>query len=283
MIALLSGIGIFAINEMYNSNVRKVTIAECHQIASALSFAEQDLQFYPRFNHLNRSKNLITFGSTTEVTPRLDYFGFLTSNPTILTRIQDGWTGPYFGASATRDRSSRGSSSGIISVRLPDISTAFQGQQPESLSLVDWPADPYGNPYMLLVLKSVVQPGGVIIPSFVERESEEGDFRNAVISYGKNGIPGGNENLTDQAFFDRLSAGRLYLEGDQVVAGGPAKYTMRTAGATDPRFRLENGSPFHGDFLQALSVQATTPGQYDIETGQVGMIDRGSDDIIFDF
>lgn len=277
MIALLSGIGIFAINEMYNSNIRKVTIAECAQLATALSIAEQDLQFYPRFNYFNRSKNLITFGSTTEVVPRLDYYGFLSSTPAILLRIQDNWKGPYMGVSATRNRSSRGQSGGLIQVRLPDM-TPFQGQD---ISLVDWPADVYGQPYLLMQLKSVIV-GGSVIPSFIERESEEGDFRNSIISYGKNGVPGGNENTDANFIASTLLPGALYVKGD-TVAGGPAKFTIRTATATDPNLRLENNTAVHTNFLKALSVQSTNPTIYNVDAGRVGMIDTGSDDNIFEF
>ncbi len=282
LITLLSGIAIFSINEMYNSNIRKATVAECFQLASALSFAENDVAFFPRVHHLNVSIKLLTGGSTTLITPRLDNYGYLSAQPPILRRIQSGWRGPYMGTSPPRDRGFRGRG-GFIKMRLPDLGPGF-----DAISLVDWPADPYAQPYLHYQFKTDFSPpAGVNFPyAIISSESDEPDFLNATVSYGRNGIPGGNENTNDITFFDSQRAGSLVVEGDRFNAGvgGVADFTLRVA---DPD-GFASGSPnlllTTNTVLDSILATFNVPtGTLDIDNGIVGMLDRGNDDAMIKF
>lgn len=286
LIALLSGIALFAINDMYNNNIRKVTIGESHQLATALSIAQQDIQFYPRFNTLTRSIARISLNSAgneyadpnapgSTVLPGLDYYGFLNGSPPILPRIKTTWAGPYMGQSLSRDGSNRGNASGLVKVRLPDlIGVTVDGQD---ASIVDWPADVYGNPFLLYVLKSSIdQSGAGLLPKFIEHTWEEGDYLTAVVSYGRNGIPGkynpNNPGVTEA----QLRAGALYITGDPLVSGGTAKYTLKTWNATDPSVRLDNdpANPNYAGMLLTLGV---------LDPNVIGIKTSGSDDIALEF
>jgi len=294
LIAILSGIGIIAINEMWESNIRKATIAESAQLATALSMAYDDVQFYPRLDLLNRSQAnvLLNAGGTgfgvERVYPGLDYYGFVgvgaadPSGTRLLNRVLEGWRGTYMGMSATRDRSSRGGRSGIVRMRLPQLVGSRVNDQ--DISVVDWPADVYGQPYLLYQLVTIILPDGRRLARFIERESEEADFLNAVVSYGANGFPGGNERTNDEAFIQQMEAGALYVAGD--AFGDEAHFTLRTANATQPNLRLSATVTLSQVLftLSRLPPGATQPQVNNaIQTGEVGLIDRGTDDIVYRF
>ncbi|MGB9692764.1 MAG: type II secretion system protein, partial [Candidatus Sumerlaeaceae bacterium] len=48
LIALFSGLFIFSIETQYTLNKQKASVAECRQIATAMSFAQQDMGFFPK-------------------------------------------------------------------------------------------------------------------------------------------------------------------------------------------------------------------------------------------
>src|SRR5688572_29195394 len=56
LIALFAGLAVFSITTQLEQNRKKAAVAECRQIATAMSFAHQDLSFFPklcllRFNY----------------------------------------------------------------------------------------------------------------------------------------------------------------------------------------------------------------------------------------
>jgi prepilin-type N-terminal cleavage/methylation domain-containing protein len=290
LISLLSGIAIFSINTFYNNSIRKAVIGETHQLATGLSFAHDDVQFFPRFNFLNAPPSLVLFNEATNlpdnnsVVSSLDYYGFLYPGGVIpiLERIQTGWSGPYMGVSQTRDRSNRGGRSGIVKMRLPDVFLDYP-----SYSVVDWPADVWGNPYVFYQLRSGIDTSGNLIPEFIENQSEAGDFMTAVVSYGANRIPGGNDKTgipPDGTPGDELTllAGALYIEGDDL--GGIAHFTLRVCtpdSRINPIYQLINNTPVHLAVLDSL--RWPNPPGPNIDAGQVGMLDDGNDDIIYNF
>lgn len=308
LIALLSGIAIFSINEFYNNNIRKAVIGEVNQIATGASFANDDLQFFPKLHLLSDPPSAIFKDPATglqnpnQVIPGIDYFGFIPGGqPPQLTKLQNGWRGPYMGMSMTRDRSSRGSRSGIVKMRLPDVynDPAVTNATRDSLSLVDWPADVWGNPYVFYQLRSSADVGGNLIPEFVTQLGERADYLNAIVSYGKNGYPGGNDMtagdpvaLTGNA--GNLMSGALYVRGDEY--GTEADFTLRVAvdnPAIPVPLKLINDGGVVGGVHEKVLVSlkysissypsALTGNETYCSTGQVGMLEDCNDDIVYEF
>lgn len=274
LITLLSGIAIFSISTAYDLNVQKVAIGESSQLATALSMAQQQLQFYPRLNHLDKPLSLILTPDDPEpLIDRIDYFGFLDTNaqrvtggPSLFTRIRDKWGGPYIGSSPSRAGANRGSRSGFIKMRLPDL--------PDDVEPVNWPGDNFGGPWLVYQLRHADNdPGTEVDGEFIERENEEADLLNAVVSYGRNHVPGGN-HFSRADILSILRNGALFIEGD-TVTGGDADFTLRT-------FTAPAGEELSNDNVGLLlnvlvTLKFATP---DFNTGAVGMLDDGNDDII---
>lgn len=327
LISLLSGIALFSINEMYIRNVRKVSLAETFQLATALSIAENDLQFYPRLNYLRFPRELVlleetaypSFGQSNDpdsITPGIDYWAMYRHDTPVRLRIFSNWAGPYMGVSQARQASNRGAQSGLVKVRLPDLAEDPVTINGADISLVDWPADPFGNPYLLYQFKAVIDDAaGVNIPLFLENPSEDASWRNMIVSYGRNQVPGGNAD-TSQGFRENtLLPGALYVEGDEYgdeadftlkvidrrqitiprsAAETTADNTLMTAiETTNPELLLANdpddvaaggvGNSQHFFVLRSLALETMDPGNFDSGNGQVGVIDDGSDDIILEF
>lgn len=336
LIALLSGIALFSINEMYIRNIRKVSFAEAFQLATALSIAENDLDFYPKLNYLRQPKELILMEETTmnvfthslnpnRTVPSLDYWGHLRANSALTLRIISNWGGPYMGVSQARQDSNRGAQSGIVKMRLPYLAESLatiNGAVTPNVSVVDWPADPFGNPYLLYQFKAVIDPTfAVNIPLFLEDPSDEASFRNMIVSYGRNNFPGGNENTSQGYGNNTLLPGALYVDSDVYddlypndetadftlklidmrTITGPARSAadealddaiMAAIETRDPRLLLSNDpnavatqdtNSQHYLVLRSFSINTMDSGNFQVETGQVGVIDTGSDDIVLEF
>lgn len=311
LIALLSGIAVFSINTFYQSNVRKATIGELNRLYTALEFARQDLQFYPKFCYLNSSRDQVLFDQVTglydsaSMISNLDYYGFVPGGPNpVQTRVNAFWNGPYFGMSAVRGRQNRGLQSGLTTVRLADV---FLQTGSADYSKVRWPADPYGQPYVLYQMRGEIS-GADRWPVFVSNGGQEGDFLNAVVSYGPNGVPGGNGatplSLTGftggptlfSAAVSRetLREGALFVLGDPLVGDGEVGFTMKSAlPSTPPEYRLETwyGSGANANHEPVLDSLVSIVGfganpawlKEGIDWGQIGMLEPGTDDLVIQF
>ena len=121
--------------------------------------------------------------------------------------------------------------------------------------VVDWPADPWGNPYVLYLL--YLRDDGTY--SFILSPTQEPDFFCAVVSYGPNRVPGGPETLTPQER-DRYKALRLYTETN--VQGA--------------QYRLLLLDEYFSNNCASAYSQPFGP-------GSIGIVDEGSDDIFFEF
>lgn len=291
LISLLTGIALFGIQQFSDRAKVNTSIAEAFQYATGLSLAENDLRFFPRMNKLEQTQSLIRRNDgSDQVDPQLDHWGFIDINFPNQSIILNAWKSNYMGTTS-RPRQA-------ITMFLPDVDTDQDGT-PDG-ARVSWPSDPFGNPYLLYQFKSRTEVGGAITPLFLEGPFEDPDFLNAIVSYGKNRTPGGNEQTqrTGGGTFrwDVLVAGALYVEGD--TGGGNADFTLRVADPNDllgnVNLRLVNSPPgiptgLHLAVLQSLSVLQSLPGSYDPSLGLVGVIDpgdatgNGSDDIVLKF
>jgi type II secretory pathway pseudopilin PulG len=261
LIALFAGIAIFNIQGQYLANIRKITVAEVNQIHAALSFVKMDTGTFPKLNFLNKALyhpeiSLLT-GNVRQLYLRddFDYMGYPIGSA-LESTILSQWRGPYYSVSHTRRGIGR-AIGGVVSMLLPNTGI-----------VTDWPADAYGEPYVLYLIR-VTETGGL---DWVRSATEEANYFAAVVSYGRNRVPGYKADMPiPVADFNRLKNERLYKEGGSGndVYGNPraAQFTALTSDEYDQTR------------LRAL----TKIGRGGISEDEVGIIDAGSDDIIYEF
>lgn len=179
LISIMAAMAIFSILTMMEQAKQRTSLAECRQVATAAGFANNDLAFYPKLCFLKMSyTTLATAVSGKPVTP--DYFvechGHQVSN--FEHRMGKNWskTGAYLSSSQQRN----------THMYVPGAYTAVPGET------FDWPGDPWGNPYVMYLMKSNYDTAsGKIQPRFIEKAGEHPDYFAAVVSYGRNTVPGG--------------------------------------------------------------------------------------------
>jgi prepilin-type N-terminal cleavage/methylation domain-containing protein len=238
LISLFSGLATFGVNQMLNNNKLKAVIGETRQVGSSLIFAHQDIGFYPKIGFMMYNADLIDnrFGWD-----RIDSMGLVLS----LTKGQftyNNWKGPYFAASQTRNQLSARFKS-IVTMRL---TPQFQGYDNE----IPWPADQWGNPYVLYLFK--YDPRGDTW-QFIQSLGEEPNFWASVVSYGPNGVPGTPTSGTFDLNY--LRDHRLFIQQDTRV----------------PVF----------DDLDTTDYSPERKEVYSLDPLGIGMVDPGSDDLIY--
>lgn len=312
LLALFAGIAIINISEMYNNNLRKATIGEAKNLATACAMAQQDLGFIPKFNYLTQPKQLITTDDS-QIRGDFDYQGFInylgaesSVLPSTLSITDQFNARGYFAMTQSRGGLNRGRG-GVVKVRLASGASGG-GQNSVEDSLVDWPADPWGNPYVLYQLKTNKGGEG---PAwrFIEKFNEPADYMIAVVSYGPNGVPGTvwEKRRADSAYgqgvgrnlpwarTDELRRARLFVDGDQVVPNGRARFTMPR-----PESYFWDGDNDSVAGLRTWIVKGPDPASADLGVwGTIfptegleqsgggleirGILDAGSDDIVYVF
>lgn len=261
LIALFAGIAIFNIQGQYLINIRKITIAEVNQIHTALSFIKMDTGVFPKLNFLNKAlyhpeiSVPVQNGRQLSLPGDFDYMGYpigIGLEATILSE----WRGPYYSVSPSRRGVAR-AVGGIVSMLLPNTGIVS-----------DWPADPYGQPYVLYLIR--IDATGAL--DWVRSATDEANYFAAVVSYGRNRIPGyRGDTAIPPADFDRLKTERLYTEGG---SGNDIYGRPRVA-----EFTALRADEYNDTRLRALTKIGVTG----ISEDEVGIIDPGSDDIIYEF
>ena len=277
LIALFSGIAMFGIQQMYDSNREKIMRAEASELGTALSFAHDDLGFFPRLDLLSLPKPLLVFeqtGQATYLRPSVDNYGADGITGPQVNNLSENWKGPYLGMAETRKRSH-----GIVKMRLSDpLSPNFQA--PDGIgdvSLVDWPSDTWGNPYVLyqVTIDPAFKTGtNQLGLRLIANPTESANYFNAVVSYGPNKVPGGNENSTGD-IATALFGAALYVKGD-IGGSNQAQFTLKSIYASDSALQLAST-----DFIQRLANSLENPNTTDPAFS--GILEDGSDDIIFRF
>lgn len=274
LITVFAGLAIFGAKEMYDRNVRKGMYGEAMELATALSFAHDDLGFFPRVCMLSIPKTLLltqTANNGVATWPGFDTYGSYSSLMPA-ANIDKNWKGPYAGIGEG------GRSHTFVWMRLSDAEFqggAIKGPDGKDLSLVKWPADNWGNPY---VFYQVVATGDSATASnpkglrLILNPTEAGDYFNAVVSYGPNGVPGHIDKdkvaLSTQDVTDILKQEGLYIRGD-IVSGGTADFTLKSVTGTGAAKLDET---LNGQLALSLEGQ-----QFD--SNQIGITDPGSDDV----
>jgi prepilin-type N-terminal cleavage/methylation domain-containing protein len=257
IIALFAGLAIFAAQAFYQNTTRKAIQDETKSIGTALAHARDDVGFFPRLHLLGSLfSQLDPLGAV--LRPGLDTYGFMVAGG----RLADGrnvpfseatWRPPYTSVVEARRLFAQGSRL-LVKVRLIDPGTrsySIPGSN-EEVSLVDWPADIWGNPYVVYLVTDGGAPNQNTNPlglRMISHPLENPKYWAAVVSYGPNGVPGGlDEDINIQQAgtaaykqykMDFLFNARLFVRGDTVTgtgvnrdrfaAQGQPVYTMKCA------------------------------------------------------
>jgi prepilin-type N-terminal cleavage/methylation domain-containing protein len=215
LISLFSGLFIFSIETQFTLNKQKAAVAECRQIATSMSFAQQDLGFFPKICFLRyNSTNLISLLSGMGY-DAVEYHSLSVGD--LQTRLIKQWKGQY--AAFAQDRT----------VRMQFVSN---GQTRE----FDWPADPFGNPYVAYFITTDPPSGGNAVKHrFIWNAGERPKEFAGIVSYGRNRVPGLGD-MPDQASVNVRKAYRLYND-----TANPRLFQLLQAG-TDP---TGNSNPYN--------------------------------------
>jgi len=274
LIVLFSGLAIINWQSYYDDAKRKAMFSEAKQLATTLSFVRDDLGYYPRICFLDRPLSLITFNvaGQTALRPGFDTYGQFPAFTGAVTGVLNSWRGPYDSLSENRIGTGM-----FVRMRLTDQS--LQSFQPtintEDMRVVLWPSDKDGNPWMhycVVADSTVANPANNPLGlRLIVSPDENPSYLNAVVTYGKNGVPGGGPDTqaNDPNYFNNvLSKAMLYVKGD--VAGGTAQFSLKSFTSSFSQTLIDPNT--FNQFL-AQSIKSLSTNVLD-----AGMRDTGSDD-----
>jgi prepilin-type N-terminal cleavage/methylation domain-containing protein len=191
IISILSSIAIINIQNFVDNNKRKAVVAETRQLAQALSFASDDIGYYPKLCFLTSSRfspQLAIFNGDGSVNRFHRDFQVYGANFSVQFNVPL-WKGPYMGVSPARTGAAQGVG-GTVQMEL-----ANDPSFPPESNVQTWPADTYGEPYVVYAMKWEFDgPSSTYVKRFISspitayRESPNATL--AVVSYGKNRLPG---------------------------------------------------------------------------------------------
>jgi len=270
LIALFAGIAIINIQQQFESNKRKAMIGEARQLGTAMGFAKLDTDVYPRIAFLPFSDRQMQFeAQNRSLAPFylygiLDYTGIGTgaTNEQIV-RMRTNWQGPYFAASQSRAGTIQGRG-GFVQMTIPEV-----GGDP-----FRWPADAYSNPWVLyLVSIDTVNNRPYFINGNPPDAGNPGspttdaDYLTAIVSYGRNRVPGGGPQIDPGSTGAGALPLRLFtgdFRGQEFTSLTFFEYNLQRAAAISTRF----------------GVGALPPNEDGVPAG---ILDPGSDDIVYEF
>jgi len=269
LIALFAGLAIFNIREQFESNRRKATIGEARQLGTALGFAKMDVGVFPKLCFLMMSERQLQFEAVSRgqvedfYFTRMDYTSIGTN--LFAAGIKENWRGPYFAASQSRTGIAQGRG-GFVSIRIPDLPGTGDQQ------VFKWPADSYGNPWVVYL---VSLDRATNRPVFINGLSNfspmlDPDYLTAVVSYGSNRMPGGGPSA------------------DPALSGATLALGLYTGDFRTGQFTLLTDTDYAGAAgaarAAAISTRFGTNGLAVNDNGvPTGILDAGSDDIIYEF
>lgn len=275
LIALFSSLAVFGVQQQFNSNIRKAAIGETRNIASALDFANLDTSIFPRLCWLPESREGLDFirqRDGLQVYFAGDIYGRPVAQQVFGETLRSKWQGPYFALSQSR----RGVSQGRTGVVL----MAFAQFGNNSLTY-EWPSDPYGTPYAAYML-DIDLPSGQL--RFVtDRDLDDasrndptvkGNYVNAIVSYGLNLTPGGDER-TERGGFENLQLYTGISGRGPFVWRGIDEFRGATSRPRANAWSREFASQVGGTYPTGTIAGGGT--------GIIGISDPESDDIVFEF
>ncbi len=242
LISLFSGIATFGVQQMLANSKLKSVVGETRQLGQALLFAYQDVGLYPAIGYLNHNKDVINnrFGFD-----RVHTMGFVLSDSKLGNTYRH-WGGAYFAASPTRNQLNYRFKQ-LVTMRLKPTTGG------QYLDEMDWPADQWGNPYVLYLFR---YNSTTDTWEFIRDIGQEPDFFGAVVSYGPDGVPG---TPTAGETIETLRAYRLFEH---------------------PEFRVPIFDSLEPDF-GPNGYSPAREAMYSRPAPRIGIVDPGSDDIIY--
>jgi prepilin-type N-terminal cleavage/methylation domain-containing protein len=299
VLGILAGIALFAAQEFYDSNRRKTVFDEVKSIGTGLSFAHDDIGFFPKIHLLNEPRAVLAnvVNDATVTRPGFDTYGLLPATGSAAVRVSRDWNGPYVPIVSMRKRLAQGQQ-GLTKMRIPSA-LRLNIFTPVDDSIVDWPTDTWGNPYVVYQLVSDptlidfdTNPNGL---RFINSAHENADFRVMVVSYGPNKIPGGGLDVqgiqtppVNSGLYNQMLPLRLYIDGDVLTnsPGGTANYTLKEIGSNFAQAELLTPA-FLRDFPASLNNPLFDPQESILEAspvyGEIGILDQAADDVIWAF
>jgi len=280
LIALLAGIAAINIQRAYVDNQRKATFGEARNIATALAFAYEDIGVYPKLCFLQHNVFFIAPPQAPPlnvpgpyVVSGFEYIGYeVNQSPTVANRIISNWakgmgSPGYFSAGGGRRGLFQGRRGGMVKMEIPvEIYQQVVMPTGQTVPIYDWPADPWGRPYVVYMLyQDGVTPDGLPNVHFLDKPTRAPNYALAVVSYGPNGIPGGPSDY-DAAY---LAQGQQYalFTRDRTYPDQSDYRALRPDEYNDQR----------RDAWSYVKLRGEDPPSY------IGVIDPGSDDIVIDF
>jgi type II secretory pathway pseudopilin PulG len=269
ILAILTSLLTINVRETMQQTERKASFADARSVANALTTAYFDIGFFPRVGYLNFAvpELKVIAGSAAVLPKSFDAMGFPDDRLAgKIGAVYANWGkgGSYLTISAERSNLVAGGSGGYLcKMNVPDLTTV--GYSP-----LTWPADPWGNPYVVYLVKVLdgttpVGPGGAVTTasgmqcSWIASPSEEPTYKALVVSYGPNGFPGGPAD-------GKLPAGKT-------VDGLLNTYGLFRTTGTPNRFTALRSSELSAAQIKALSTELG------YSEGLPGIMDDGSDDI----
>jgi type II secretory pathway pseudopilin PulG len=298
LIALFSSLAVFGVQQQFRSNIKKATIGESRQIASALDFANLDTSIFPKLCFLTESKEGMEFiASQVGVNPQ-----FLFAQSDIANRVGDvtfgqrvrtKWNGPYFAMAQSRAGVAQGRG-GFVYMLLPTLPTNGPNNVNEPGGF-RWPADPYNNPYVVYMLDVV--PGQTRLQLVTQVDAtgttveptRKGNYANAVVSYGPNHFPGGEEfEIVDFGPVSDDALAAVTAPGDGIwgarLYGGRPSFKPSAKGLITHGYISYNNSSFNATrAANAWTRQFAIANGVPLPPSGFGIADPGSDDIVFEF
>jgi len=247
LIAIFAGLAVFNIVEQLQREKEKAALAEARSIATAMSFAYDDLGFFPKLCFLKFGVDELkkTIADDGLLNNEIEYHGYPNGN--MLNMIGKNWGEKYMGGSMPEK---------YVRMRF--------GANKE----MDWPADPFKQPYVAYFVKieppaGSTDPNAVPEPSFLSKFGEKPNYFAGIVSYGRNKVPGltwdvaspmshqyanfrlytptPNDRVFVQTEYNNLVAGHLMLLTDKaadIPGAGPTDYSIREAGSDDKFFEF---------------------------------------------
>lgn len=213
LIAIFAGLAVFNIVEQLNREKEKAALSEARSIATAMSFAYDDLGFFPKLCFLRFGVDELRKYIIDENLPAdaIDWFDRGGAN--MGNMISSNWGEKYM--------------SGSMPDKFVTMQLNFRNGGSHE---INWPSDPFNQPYMAYLLKmETPDRGGVPVVQWADDTlGDKPNYFAGIVSYGRNKVPGyawNDPRVTEGAAMDQ----RLYVQdpaNQRRFAISPGRYNQ---------------------------------------------------------